>query len=174
MLQGTALKFNDMPKLLMPLRVDIFHAYKVISMVAADLNYCTIRSPQGHFSIKMLSYQNRDSHYKDKTFSWLSYLYNGNPQTWKGHLETGPWYWLCKIGRTLPFMSKDFNHLWHFNVKNEAKCKYLMLSENKKSACQVKKKLIIINYLSFNNSTNGRVSHLILIWHVTGHHGDQW
>ena len=27
----------------------------------------------------MPSYQYRDYHYKDKTFSWLSYLYNGNP-----------------------------------------------------------------------------------------------
>ena len=31
----------------------------------------------------MLSYQYRHSHYKDKTVSRLSYLYNGIPYTWK-------------------------------------------------------------------------------------------
>ena len=40
----------------------------------------------------MLSYQYRNFHYKDKTVSWPSYLYNGNPLTWKDHfyIETGP------------------------------------------------------------------------------------
>ena len=41
-----------------------------------------------------LSYQYiyMDSHYKDKMVSWLSYLYNGDPHTWKDclYIETGP------------------------------------------------------------------------------------
>ena len=32
---------------------------------------------------KITSYQYRDSHYKDKAISRPSYLYNGNPHTWK-------------------------------------------------------------------------------------------
>ena len=39
-------------------------------------------------NIKMQSYQYRNSHYKDKTVSWLSYIYNGNIHTWKHSL-----YW---------------------------------------------------------------------------------
>ena len=41
-----------------------------------------------HLIIKMSSYQ----YYKDKTVSWPSYLYNGNPHTWEDRLyiETGP------------------------------------------------------------------------------------
>ena len=31
--------------------------------------------------VKTLSYQHRDSHYKDKKVSWPSYLHNGNPHT---------------------------------------------------------------------------------------------
>ena len=42
--------------------------------------------------IKMLSYQYRNSHYKDKTTSRLSYLYEGNSYTRKDglHIETAP------------------------------------------------------------------------------------
>ena len=38
-----------------------------------------------------IPYQYRDTHYKDKTVSRPSYLYNGNPHTWKDRLyiETG-------------------------------------------------------------------------------------
>ena len=44
--------------------------------------------------IKMPSYQYRDPHVKDKTVSWPSYLYHGNPHTPKGglYIETGPWF----------------------------------------------------------------------------------
>ena len=31
-----------------------------------------------------------------------------------GHQQ--PWYWLCRIGRSLSYISKDFNHLCHVNV----------------------------------------------------------
>ena len=34
----------------------------------------------------MESHQYSDSHYKDKMVSWPSYLYNGNPYTWKAGL----------------------------------------------------------------------------------------
>ena len=39
----------------------------------------------------MLSYQYRNSHYKDKTVWWRSYLYNGNPHTCKDclYIEIG-------------------------------------------------------------------------------------
>ena len=42
---------------------------------------------------KIVSYQHRDSHDKDKMVSWQSYLYNGNPIHEKKCLciETGPW-----------------------------------------------------------------------------------
>ena len=45
----------------------------------------------GRLDIKMLSYQYRNSHYKDKIVSWPSYLYNENPHSWNDRLyiETG-------------------------------------------------------------------------------------
>ena len=43
---------------------------------------------RGHLNLKMLSYQNRDSHYKDKTLSRQSYRYNGKHHTWKNYIET--------------------------------------------------------------------------------------
>ena len=49
----------------------------------------------GHLNIKVTSFQYRDSHYKDKTVSWPSYLYNGNHHTRKDGLETGP-YLFCR------------------------------------------------------------------------------
>ena len=50
----------------------------------------------GRLSIKITSYQYMDSHFKDKTVSRPSYLYNGNLHTWKDglYIETGPWAWL--------------------------------------------------------------------------------
>ena len=42
----------------------------------------------GCLNIKKASYQCRDFHYKDKTVSRPSYLYNGNP-----HLERPSFYW---------------------------------------------------------------------------------
>ena len=46
----------------------------------------------GHLNIKRLCYQVKNSHYKDKTVSWLSYLYTGNLHTWKDglYIETDP------------------------------------------------------------------------------------
>ena len=50
------------------------------------------KRPGGRLNIKMPSYQYRDSHYKDKTVSRPSYLYNRNILTWKDglHIEAGP------------------------------------------------------------------------------------
>ena len=52
-------------------------------------------SPGGHFNIKMPSYQNRNSHYKGKIVSQLSYLHTRNPITSKDgfYIETGPGVW---------------------------------------------------------------------------------
>ena len=49
------------------------------------------RKTGGCLNTKMPSYQYGDSHYKGKTASWLSYLYNGNSHTRLDHLyiETG-------------------------------------------------------------------------------------
>ena len=53
----------------------------------------TLRDNGKNFNIKTSSYQYSISHRKDKTVSWPSDLYNGNPITWKDGLciETGPW-----------------------------------------------------------------------------------
>ena len=50
-------------------------------------------APGGYFNIKTLTYWYKNSHYVDKTISWLSYLYNGNPYTRTDGLyaEAGPW-----------------------------------------------------------------------------------
>ena len=42
-------------------------------------------------NIKMPSYHYGDSHYKNKTVSWLSFLYNENPDPESFYIETGPW-----------------------------------------------------------------------------------
>ena len=57
----------------------------------------------------MPSYQYRNSHCKDKTVSWPSYLYNENPDTWKDspYIETMPWFLFC---------------LWLSNPLSEAAC----------------------------------------------------
>ena len=46
-------------------------------------------------NINMWYYKYRDSHVKDKTVSRPSYLYYGNPHTWKDglYMEMGPWIW---------------------------------------------------------------------------------
>ena len=43
-------------------------------------------------NIKMVSYQCRDPRDEDTMVSWLFYLHNGNPHTWKDglYIETGP------------------------------------------------------------------------------------
>ena len=50
--------------------------------MCSDFGEETVLHPGAHFSVKMLSSQYRNSHYKDKRISQLSYLYNGNPHTW--------------------------------------------------------------------------------------------
>ena len=40
--------------------------------------------PGGCLNMKMSSYQYRNSHYKNKIVSWLSYLFNWNPYTGRG------------------------------------------------------------------------------------------
>ena len=42
--------------------------------------------PGGLVNLQMLSYRYRSSHYKDKTVSRPSYLYDGNLHTWKDQL----------------------------------------------------------------------------------------
>ena len=39
-----------------------------------------------------------------------------------GHQQ--PWYWLYRMGRSLSYLRKDFNHLCHINVEEWHKCKY--------------------------------------------------
>ena len=34
---------------------------------------------------------------------------------WLEHQQ--PWYWLCKIGKSVSYNRKDFNYLWHINVE---------------------------------------------------------
>ena len=67
-------------------------------------------SSGGYLNIKMPSYKYRDSHYKGKTVSSLSYSYNENAHTWKDgglYLKQGPTIseFICKF---IPF----FNSLW--------------------------------------------------------------
>ena len=42
-----------------------------------------------------------------------------------GHQQ--PWYWLCRINRSLSSMMKDFNYLYHFSVKNVRKSLYMFM-----------------------------------------------
>ena len=48
---------------------------------------------------KILFYQNRNSHYKDKTVSQPSFPYNGNNYNWKDglYIETGRWSLVIKM-----------------------------------------------------------------------------
>ena len=54
-------------------------------------NIVPYKKPSDYINITMLSDQYRHSHYKHKTILWLSYLYNGNSNTWKAslHIEIG-------------------------------------------------------------------------------------
>ena len=53
---------------------------------------------KGCLNIKMLCCLYRNSHVKDKTVSWPSYLLHGSPHTWKDslYIEMGHW-WLHSI-----------------------------------------------------------------------------
>ena len=48
--------------------------------------YLSIKSLEDSLDVKTPSYQYRNSHYKDKTVSWLSYLYNEDSHIWKDYL----------------------------------------------------------------------------------------
>ena len=92
------------------------------------------RRSGGWFNIKTPPYQYRDSHYKDKTVSWPSYLYNGNSYTGKqwmnchykddvvvrlsyldnGNSYTGKMtseYWICLMGHLHWDMNKMVTNL---------------------------------------------------------------
>ena len=42
-----------------------------------------------------------------------------------GHQQ--PWYWLCRIGRFLSYLRKDFNYLRRINVEKDTKGKYMFM-----------------------------------------------
>ena len=56
-------------------------------------NFCCFKKPGGRLNIKMSSYQNRDTHVRDKMVLWPYYLWHGNPHI-SGkdglYIETGP------------------------------------------------------------------------------------
>ena len=60
----------------------------------------------------MSSYVYWHSRYKDKTVAWPSYLYDGNPHTWKDNLETG-----LTAGRARKVLS-----LFHVLVAQDISC----------------------------------------------------
>ena len=64
----------------------VFHSRcrSITSTIAKGI----LKTVLGPSHIKLLFYQHRDSHYNDKTVSQPSYLYAGNPRTWKEYL-----YW---------------------------------------------------------------------------------
>ena len=51
----------------------------------------------GHFSINMLSYCYRNSHFKDKMVSQLSYLSDGNNPVWKDGLHVDMLRLICIV-----------------------------------------------------------------------------
>ena len=38
-----------------------------------------------------------------------------------------PWYWLCRIGRSLSYWRKDLKYLYHINVEELHKCNYMFM-----------------------------------------------
>ena len=44
-----------------------------------------------------------------------------------------PWYWLCKLGRSVSAMRKDFNYLCYISVEE---CKYMFIFLLKNLACK--------------------------------------
>ena len=62
------------------------HVNQMLNVKPCELQqFCTkvLARLISHLNIKMPSHWYRNSHYKDKMVSWLSYLYNGNPYTRK-------------------------------------------------------------------------------------------
>ena len=66
-------------------------AVKTLIFVRCQFAIHETETNQRLVSIKMSSYQYKNSHHKDKMVSRPSYLYNGNTYTWRDHLyiETG-------------------------------------------------------------------------------------
>ena len=62
-----------------------------------------ILKPGDRLSIKMLSYEYRDYHYKCKTVSQSPYIYNGIPYAQKDSvsIETGSWHATCLVRETV-------------------------------------------------------------------------
>ena len=74
-----------------PLTFFVIEGY-VFSWQQCSLSLQTCTPAGGCLNIKMLSHQYRDSHLLNKMVSKPSYLYNGNPHTWKNciYIKTGP------------------------------------------------------------------------------------
>ena len=47
-----------------------------------------------------------------------------------GHQQ--PWYWLCKLGRSLSYMRKDFNYICHINEEEWHKIKIHVYTSSEK------------------------------------------
>ena len=47
-----------------------------------------------------------------------------------------PWYWLCRICRFWSYWRKDFKYLFHINVSNDIKCKYMFMFPQHNLACK--------------------------------------
>ena len=66
------------------------------------------------------------------------------------------WYWLCRIGRSLSYMSEDFNHLCHVHVEQKHKVRiYIYIPSGKFSTQRVKSPM------------RRKVSHHIIRWRLT-------
>ena len=51
-----------------------------------------------------------------------------------GHQQ--PWYWLCRIGRSLSYSRRNFNYICLLVWRNDIKCKYMFMFSLKKIACE--------------------------------------
>ena len=58
-----------------------------------------------------------------------------------GHQQ--PWYWLCKTGRFLSYLRKDFNYLRRINVEKWHKCNYMFMFPLKNLACKGYRKMCV-------------------------------
>ena len=67
------------------------HKWLALSIIILSINDIS-ESAGACPNIKMLSYQYRDFHYKDRMLSLSSHLHSGIPFTWKDslYIETGP------------------------------------------------------------------------------------
>ena len=80
--------------ILVVLKQDTSHSDSIMQL-------CNLQDSGGRLSIQMPSHQYMDPHDNDKTVSWSSHLYHGNPHTWKEGIciESGP------CGRWFIYMS---------------------------------------------------------------------